>query len=91
MEAHRYIIITPVRNEETHLRETIESVAAQTIRPVRWVIVNDGSTDLTGQIADDAAKKFDWINVVHRPDRGFRRSGGGVVETFLRRLQTGGE
>lgn len=82
METRRYIIITPVRNEETHLRGTIESVAAQTIRPICWVIVNDGSTDLTGQIADEAAKKFDWIKVVHRADRGFRRSGGGVVETF---------
>jgi poly-beta-1,6-N-acetyl-D-glucosamine synthase len=82
METPRYIIITPVRNEEKHLRETIDSVAGQTIRPVRWVIVNDGSTDSTGRIADDAAGKFDWIRVVHRIDRGFRRSGGGVVETF---------
>src|SRR5487761_1961335 len=82
MEAPRYIIITPVRNEEAHLRETIKSVAAQTIRPVRWIIVNDGSEDATGPIADEAAKMFDWIRVVHRPDRGFRRSGGGVVETF---------
>ena len=82
MEARRYIIITPVRNEEAHLRETIKSVAAQTIRPVRWIIVDDGSDDSTGQIADEAAKMFDWIRVVHRADRGFRRSGGGVVETF---------
>ena len=82
MEMSRYIIISPVRNEEKHLRETIDSVAGQTIRPVRWVIVNDGSTDATGVIADEAAKKHDWIRVVHRADRGFRRSGGGVVETF---------
>jgi glycosyltransferase involved in cell wall biosynthesis len=82
MEARRYIIITPVRNEEAHLRETIKSVAAQTVRPVRWIIVNDGSDDSTGRIADEAAKMFDWIRVVHRPDRGFRLSGGGVVETF---------
>lgn len=82
MEARRYLIITPVRNEEANLRATIASVAAQTVRPVRWVIVNDGSTDATGKIADDAMRKFDWIRVVHRVDRGFRRSGGGVVETF---------
>lgn len=82
MEARRYIIISPVRNEEVNLRETIKSVAAQTIRPFRWVIVNDGSDDATGHIADEAARMFDWIRVVHRRDRGFRRSGGGVVETF---------
>src|SRR5260370_34092187 len=82
MQARRYIIITPVRNEEAHLRESIKSVAAQAIRPVWWIIVNDGSDDSTGRIADDAAKKFGWVCVVHRPDRGFRRSGGGVVEAF---------
>jgi glycosyltransferase involved in cell wall biosynthesis len=82
METPRYIIISPVRNEAGHLRETIESVAAQTLRPVRWIIVDDGSNDATGVIADEAAGKFDWIRVVHRQDRGFRRSGGGVVETF---------
>ena len=82
MEARPYIIITPARNEEAHLRETIKSVAAQTIRPFRWIIVDDGSDDATGWIADEAAKMFDWIRVVHRTDRGFRRSGGGVVETF---------
>ena len=82
MESRRYIIITPVRNEEANLRDTISSVAGQTVRPVRWVIVNDGSTDATGTIADAAMKEYDWIRVVHRVDRGFRHSGGGVVETF---------
>jgi poly-beta-1,6-N-acetyl-D-glucosamine synthase len=82
MQARRYIVITPVRNEEAHLRETIKSVAAQTIRPIRWIIVDDGSDDSTGRIADEAAKMFSWIGVVHRVDRGFRHSGGGVVETF---------
>jgi poly-beta-1,6-N-acetyl-D-glucosamine synthase len=82
MESRRYVIITPVRNEEAHLRGTIDSVAAQTIRPGRWVIVDDGSSDQTGMIADRAAREHSWVRVVHRPDRGFRRSGGGVIEAF---------
>jgi len=82
MPSPRYIIIAPVRNEEKNLRETIESVASQTIRPARWILVNDGSTDRTPQIAEEAARSHDWISVVHRKDRGFRRQGGGVVETF---------
>jgi len=57
-------------------------MAAQTIRPAEWVIVNDGSTDKTGQILDEAAKKYLWIRPVHRVNRGFRKSGGGVVEAF---------
>src|SRR5690242_547233 len=82
MESCRYVIITPVRNEEALLRGTIDSVAAQTIRPSRWVIVNDGSGDHTGPIADGAAREHSWVRVVHRPDRGSRRSGGGVIEAF---------
>lgn len=57
-------------------------MAKQTLRPRKWVVVNDGSTDNTGKIIDEAASKHSWIVPVHRPDRGFRQQGGGVVETF---------
>jgi poly-beta-1,6-N-acetyl-D-glucosamine synthase len=79
----QYIIITPARNEEEYIQRTIESVASQTVRPERWIIVDDGSTDRTGRIIDEAAKRHSWIIVVHRSDRGFRRAGGGVMEAFL--------
>ena len=78
----KYLVISPVRDEEKHLPSTIACMAAQTIRPAEWVIVNDGSTDKTGQILDEAAKKYLWIRPVHRVNRGFRKSGGGVVEAF---------
>ncbi len=79
---HRYIIITPVRNEERYFPRTVDSVVAQTIRPAAWVIADDGSNDRTGKIADAAASDHAWICVVHRPDRGFRESGTGVVAAF---------
>lgn len=78
----KYIVITPVRDEDEHLISTIESMLAQTIRPVEWVIVNDGSVDGTAAIIDDYADRFSWIHAVHRGNRGFRKSGGGVVEAF---------
>ena len=78
----RYLIITPVRDEERHIESTLESVCNQTILPSEWVIVNDGSTDRTGQIVDRYATRFPWIHAVHRANRGFRKSGGGVVEAF---------
>lgn len=78
----RYVIITPVRDEEQYVAATIESMINQSIRPVEWVIVNDGSTDRTGAIVDRHAGEHAWINVIHRPNRGFRKSGGGVVEAF---------
>src|SRR5580693_5047600 len=78
----KYVVITPVRDEEKHMEATIEAVAGQTVRPTEWVIVDDGSSDRTGDIIDQYAAKFSWISVVHRSNRGFRKSGGGVVEAF---------
>jgi biofilm PGA synthesis N-glycosyltransferase PgaC len=82
MNSTRYIIVTPVRDEEQFLRRTVESVISQTIRPVEYVIVNDGSKDATGKIIDDYARQYPWIRAVHRKDRGFRKTGGGIIEAF---------
>lgn len=78
----RYVVITPVRDEEEHVESTIRSMIGQTIRPCQWVIVNDGSTDGTAKILDKYAEQYSWIKAVHRGNRGFRKSGGGVVEAF---------
>jgi glycosyltransferase involved in cell wall biosynthesis len=78
----RYVIVTPIRDEEKFIETTIASVQAQTVRPTEWVIVDDGSTDRTGEIIDRYAAQIPWIRAVHRPNRGFRKSGGGVVEAF---------
>jgi poly-beta-1,6-N-acetyl-D-glucosamine synthase len=77
-----YAIITPVRNEGPHFHQTIDSVLSQTLRPQAWVIVDDGSTDITPQLIDAAARQHPWICAVRRTDRGFRKQGGGVIEAF---------
>ena len=82
MSAPAYVIISPVRNEEQFLPCTLKSLAEQTIRPTRWVIVDDGSTDQTKRIAEQAAEQFPWIKVVARKDRGFRQAGTGVIQAF---------
>ncbi len=78
----RIVLISPVRDEEKYIEKTIQSVASQTILPVEWVIVDDGSTDGTGEILARAAAKYPWIHVVRKPDRGKRSVGPGVVEAF---------
>ena len=78
----RYVVITPVRDEEEHLEETIKSVVNQTVRPTEWMIVDDGSTDQTPKIIDKYAANYPWIRAVHRTNRGYRKSGGGIVEAF---------
>jgi len=78
----KYVVITPVRNEEQYIVYTLRSMTAQTIAPLEWIIVNDGSTDRTGEIIDRYAASTPWIRRVERQNRGFRKSGGGVIEAF---------
>lgn len=79
----RYVIITPARDEAKHIGETIRSVVRQTIRPVEWVIVDDGSTDATAEIVDRFAPQYSWITVVHRSNRGARENNVGAIEAFF--------
>jgi poly-beta-1,6-N-acetyl-D-glucosamine synthase len=77
----KYVLITPSRNEEKFIKKTLDSMVSQTLLPVRWVIVDDGSTDRTGELADEYAKRYPWIEVVHRP-RHLDRSFAGKVHAF---------
>ncbi len=81
MKTAKYMVITPVRDEAQDIERTIESMSAQTNLPVRWIVVDDGSTDGTGEILDSYANRS-WITVVHRKNRGHRAAGGGVIESF---------
>jgi glycosyltransferase involved in cell wall biosynthesis len=78
----KYVVITPVRDEEDLLPLTIESIIRQTVRPIEYVIVNDGSRDRTGEVIDRYAREYPWVRSVHRTDRGFRKWGGGIIEAF---------
>ncbi len=78
----KYVIISPVRDEGKYIEFTLKSVIGQTVKPVEWVIVDDGSTDDTGKIIAGYANNHPWIRVVHRQNRGFRKAGGGVIEAF---------
>jgi biofilm PGA synthesis N-glycosyltransferase PgaC len=70
----RYVLITPARNEEKHIETLIQSMIAQTVLPVRWVIVNDGSSDATAKIVESYLAHYDWIELLTLPshrDRSF--------------------
>lgn len=71
-----YVLITPARNEAQYIELTIRSVVAQTIRPQRWVIVSDGSTDGTDEIVSKYAVEYPWIELVRMPERSERNFAG---------------
>jgi biofilm PGA synthesis N-glycosyltransferase PgaC len=65
----RYVLITPARNEEAFIEKTIESVIHQTVPPMKWVIVDDGSSDRTPEIVARYASQNPWIEMVQMPQR----------------------
>lgn len=66
---YAYVLITPAKNEEKLIGETIASVTAQSILPAQWVIVSDGSTDRTDDIVRAACARHSWIKLVPLPQR----------------------
>ena len=60
-----YVLITPAYNEEANLPRLAESIINQNLRPLMWIIVNDGSSDSTGAIIDELASKYQFIRTVH--------------------------
>jgi glycosyltransferase involved in cell wall biosynthesis len=74
----KYIVITPARNEEEFIELTLKAVVSQIIRPLKWVIVSDGSTDGTNDIVRTYAAANPWIELLQMPERKGRDFAGKV-------------
>jgi biofilm PGA synthesis N-glycosyltransferase PgaC len=64
------LVVTPVFNEAAHLERTAAAVAAQDRVPDRWVIVDDGSTDGTVDLARRLEAELDFVTFVRAPQQG---------------------
>lgn len=87
MDLPSYAIVSPVKDEAERLELTLRSVCAQTHRPRRWVIFDDGSSDATRELASGWAEREPWITVVGavEDEQGRDRARGGrVVRAFER-------
>jgi len=73
-----YVLITPARNEAKFIELTIKSVVQQTVRPVKYAIVSDGSTDGTDDIVRRYAAEHRWIELVRMPERAERHFAGKI-------------
>lgn len=71
-----------MRNESAYLRKTLEAMIGQTVAPVEWLLVDDGSTDDTREIVQTYADHHAFIRLVRRGDRGHRLLGSGVIDAF---------
>jgi poly-beta-1,6-N-acetyl-D-glucosamine synthase len=65
MPAKRYVVVTAAWNEEQYIGRLLASMVAQTVLPLRWVIVSDGSTDRTDEIIEGYSKQHSFVRL-HR-------------------------
>ncbi len=89
----KYVIITPVKDEESFIKEVLHSVINQTIKPEEWVIIDDNSSDNTYQIISEYAIKHLWIKLYKNsdPEQKERSGGSKIVNLFnigIQKVQT---
>lgn len=68
----KYVLITAAKNEELYIGNTIQSVLDQTIKPEKWVIVSDGSTDRTNNIIEEFISRSSFIELIALPPKNER-------------------
>jgi glycosyltransferase involved in cell wall biosynthesis len=71
-----YVLITPARNEARYIESTLKSMVGQTFRPLKWIIVSDGSTDGTEDIVRKYTTDNPWIELLRMPERAERHFAG---------------
>jgi glycosyltransferase involved in cell wall biosynthesis len=81
-ELPSYALVTPTHNEEENLPRLADSVLAQSVRPVSWVIVDDGSTDRTQAVAGELAGAHPWVRLMEVPAAAGAVRGGPIVRSF---------
>lgn len=82
MNSLRYAVVTPARNEAPNLERLGVSLARQTLEPLVWIIVDNGSTDETLEIACRLADAHDWAQVITAPGDAKPVRGAAVVRAF---------
>src|SRR5690242_6338604 len=78
----KYLVITPVKDEERYVERTLESMVNQTVKPACWIIVDDGSSDRTPEILERYRSTHPFIRVLTSPRGQPRQPGSAVIRAF---------
>lgn len=83
-----FYIVIPAHNEQDTIGLTLESLANQTLKPKRVVIVNDNSTDDTSQIITEFSKQYDWISTINNTSSEAHLPGSKIINAFYKGYET---
>lgn len=77
---YKISVIVPIYNVEEYLRETLDSLIEQTLKDFELILINDGSTDKSGEIIEEYSKKYDNIVNVYQENSGPSRARNKGIE-----------
>ena len=77
-----YVLVSPCKDEGAYIERTLRSVQNQTVQPVQWVIVDDGSTDDGMAVVERYRAAMPYVKVVRRAAAAGRNVGAGVIQAF---------
>ena len=83
MTSLSYAAVTPARDERANLTRLADSVCAQTIRPLAWIVVDNGSTDGTSDVARALARQHPWVHVLESAPTDNPEPGLPIVRAFV--------
>lgn len=69
-----FSIVVPVYNVEKYVTQCLNSIVEQPFKDIEVICVDDGSTDRSGEILDEYAKKYEYIRVIHKPNGGYGKA-----------------
>ena len=70
MEKKVFSIIIPIYNAERHLKSCLDSIVNQNYLNYEVLLIDDGSTDKSGEICDDYVSRFKKFKVIHKENKG---------------------
>ncbi len=82
-----FYIIIPAHNEEACIKQTLDSLATQTLLPKQVIVVNDNSTDVTQQIVEEFTSKYPWISLVNTTSSDKHLPGSKIIHAFYKGYQ----
>lgn len=77
-----YAVLTPVRDEVFELPRLAGCLAAQSVRPARWLLIENGSSDGTAEVVAQLAAEHDWIDIVRAEPGPPAQRGASVVRAL---------
>lgn len=82
MSPSGYVVVTPAHNEADHLRRLAECMQNQTVLPMEWMIVDNGSTDGTARAAAEITSAVPWARSIFVPKDDQAPRGAPIVRAF---------